>query len=279
MCEDFNMDQTPPNSIASRKSIIVGSSVALVIGATLMILLHETAHAVTGMILGYAHPVQLPFAVDHGPDISDRDHIIALLAGPAFSLGSGVVGVVIDRIVTPFLTRPFWRMVWLWTIFTSIQEGLGYLQISGILQAGDTAQAFALLDAEPIAYILATTLGWICLPLTAWLFAIAIRPMSATLGDKRNLAVWPWMIGTGVLLVLMATYVLLSASFDPSVVMAVLAGALAVGVYAPMSMMFGTQRFGAERSPQMPLPATGGLILLVLLVVANLVLTRGWFWP
>lgn len=267
------MDQT------SRKSIILGSSLALVIGATIMILLHELAHAVTGMILGYAHPVQLPFAVDHGPEISDQDHVVTLLAAPAFSLGSGLIGVVIDRFVTPLRNRPFWRMVWLWTIFTSIQEGLGYFQISGILQAGDTAQAFALLDAPPIAYILATTIGWICLPLTAWLFAIAIRPISSTIGDKRDLAVWPWMIGTAVLLVLMGAYVLLSPSFEASVVVAVMAGALAVGVYAPMSMMFGTKRFGAEESPAMPFPAVDGLILLIILIIVNLVLTRGWLWP
>src|SRR5690606_12610215 len=154
--------------------------------------------------------------------------------------------------------RPFWRMVWLWVIFTSIQEGLGYLQISGILQAGDTAQAFALLEAPPLAYILATTIGWVCLPLTAWLFAVAIRPMVSTVDDKRDLTVWPWMIGTGVLLVLMAGYVLLSPSFDPATVVAVMAGALAVGVYAPMSMMFGTRRVGADRPPTMPFPALDG---------------------
>ena len=44
-------------------------------------------------------------------------------------------------------------------------------------------------------------------------------------------------------------------------------------------MMFGTEKVGADKPLTMHWPATGGLILLVVLVAVNLVLTQGWIWP
>jgi magnesium-transporting ATPase (P-type) len=221
----------------------------------------------------------VPFAVDYTPEPGTSAHVIALLAGPAFSLVSGAIGIAVDRIAVPLLGRPFWRMVWVWTIFTSVQEGLGYLQITAIMGAGDTAQAFDLMGLSSGALITATIIGWAGLPVTAWLFAGAIRPMCSTVREKRALAVWPWIIGTVVLLVLMTIYVLLGPVKDAGVIVAVLAGALAVGIFAPISMMFGTEKVGADKPLTMHWPATGGLILLVILVAVNLVLTQGWIWP
>lgn len=267
---------SPP--VSRRSHLILASSLALVIGATIMILLHETAHAIAGAVMGH-HPLQLPFAVDYGPLPPAEDHVISLLVAPAFSLISGLVGVAIDARYELFTRRPFWRLVWLWTLFTSIQEGFGYLQISGLFQAGDTAQAFELLDAPPSWYIVATTVGWICLPLTAWMFAGRIRSMASSDRDKRAIAVWPWMIGTGVFVALMGVYVVLSPISDATVIVAVMAGAIAVGVYAPMSMMFGAKRFGATSSPVIAWPPIGGIALAVILIAFNLTLNLGWFWP
>lgn len=261
-----------------RSHTILGSSLAFVIGATIMILLHETTHAVTGALQGY-HPTQLAFAVDYTPPPPTTPHVIALLAGPAFSLLSGVAGIVVDRFVTPFRDRPFWRLVWLWTLFASVQEGLGYLQITAILQAGDTAQAFDLLEAPPAAYVIATVVGWAGLPLTAWAFSVPIRALASSVDDKQDLATWPWLIGTGGLLVLMTLYVLLSPVNEPATIVAVLAGALSIGVYAPMSMMFRTKQCDAPHPPSMPWPPVAGLITLGAFVVLNLLLTQGWFWP
>lgn len=212
LCDDGGMERGWPRK---RSHTILGSSLAFVIGATIMIFLHETAHAVTGALQGY-HPTQLAFAVDYTPPPPTTAHVIALLAGPAFSLLSGVAGIVVDRFVTPFRDRPFWRLVWLWTLFASVQEGLGYLQITAILQTGDTAQAFDLLEASPTAYVIATVVGWAGLPLTAWAFSVPIRGLASSVDDKQDLTTWPWLIGTGGLLVLMTLYVLLSPVNDPA---------------------------------------------------------------
>lgn len=260
-----------------RSRIILGSSLAFVIGATIMIFLHEASHAVAGAVQGY-HPQQLPFAVGYSPEPPDRASVIALLAGPVFSLASGVVGVLVDRRWRPFRDRPLWRLVWLWTVFASIQEGLGYLQVTAFLEAGDTGQAFALLDLPPSAYIAATVIGWIGLPITAWIFAAPIRELASSESDRTALTVWPWLIGTAGLVALMAVYVVLSPINDVSTIVAVLAGAMAIGVYAPMSMMFRSGG-GAAQPPVIGWPPTGGLVLLAALVAGNLLLTQGWIWP
>lgn len=262
----------------TRRQIVLGSSLGFVIGTTIMILLHETAHAVAAAVQG-SHPTQIPFAVDHTPALPDSQQVVVVLAGPVFSLLSGLIGILVDRFAVPFRERPFWRMVWLWTLFTSVQEALGYLQITALLEAGDTAQALDLLDAPPIAFVTFTVVGWAGLPLLAWLFANRIRGLASSESDKTALAVWPWLNGTGGMLALMTVYALMGPVSDPDVIVAVLAGVIGIGVFAPISMVFESKRFGATTSPAMSWPPSGGLILLAALVAFNLTLTRGWFWP
>ncbi|MBE8147158.1 hypothetical protein IOD13_17340 [Brevibacterium casei] len=49
---DTSLERLPTSH---RDRLILGASLAFVIGATIMILLHETSHAVMGALLGY-HP-------------------------------------------------------------------------------------------------------------------------------------------------------------------------------------------------------------------------------
>jgi len=269
----MNADAAP-----GRSPLVLGSALGLVLGASIMILLHETSHAVAGALQGY-RPLQLPFAVDYTPEPTVPAHVRALLAGPVFSLVSGVLGLVVDRVARPFQGRPFWRMAWLWTVFASIQEGLGYLQVTALMPAGDTAQAFTLLGLPPAAFIAASIVGWALLPLTAWVFSVPMREMAATVADRQALATWGWLLGTGALCVLMGLYVLVSPISDPGVIIAVLAGAASIGIYAPMSMMFHSSAADAERAPRMPWPPRGGLLLLGALIGINAVLSLGVLWP
>lgn len=252
--------------------------VAFVTGATIMILLHESSHAVTGALLGY-QPTQLPFAVTFTPDQPPMAAAVTAFTGPVFSLVTGLIGVVIDRLVQPFENRPYWRLVWLWTVFASLQEGFGYFLITGIAPAGDTAQAFTLWALPTWTFYAAAAFGVGGQFLTAWLFAPPVSRLSATLSDKRAIAVWTWAWGTPVVLVLMVAYVLLSPGIGAGGVFAVLAGAVAIGVYAPMSMMFGSRRFLAASSPSLPRRPLAGYVVLAALVGVNLILTTGVWWP
>ena len=182
-------------AIADRTTLIRHGSAAFVTGATIMILLHETSHAVAGALLGYG-VVQLPFAVSYEPDPAAADAALTAIAGPLFSIVSGFVLYAVDRIVRPFRQRPYWRLVWLWTVFASLQEGFGYFLIAGIAPAGDTARAFTLWGLPTWVFLAATAVGVGGLFLTARLFADPVIELSSSITDRRALSVWPWLYGT-----------------------------------------------------------------------------------
>ena len=264
--------------IADRTTLIRHGIVAFVTGATIMILLHEASHAVAGAVLGYG-VVQLPFAVSSMPEPGAADAALTAITGPVFSIVSGLLLYGIDRVVRPFRARPYWRLVWLWTVFASLQEGFGYFLITGMIPAGDTARAFTLWGLPTWTFFAATAFGIGGLFLTARLFADPVIELSSSITDRRAISVWPWLYGTIVLVLLMGLYVIISpALVSAGDVVAVMAGALAVGVYAPMSMMFRSGQVEATEPLRLPRHPVGGYVLLGALVVVNLILTRGWLW-
>ena len=83
---------------ADRRTVIRHGIVAFVTGATIMILLHEASHAVAGAALGYG-VVQLPFTVSYAPGPTAADAALTAIAGPLFSIASGLVLYAVDRVV------------------------------------------------------------------------------------------------------------------------------------------------------------------------------------
>ncbi len=260
-----------------RGTLIRNGVVAFVTGATIMILLHETSHAVAGAVLGYG-PTQLPFAVGYTPEPPAGAAALTAIAGPLFSLVTGFGLYAVDRRIRPFRARPYVRLVWLWTLFASLQEGFGYFMIAGLVPAGDTARAFTLWDLPTWMFFAATAFGIGGLFLTARLFADPVIELSSSITDRRAISVWPWLYGTIGLVLLMGLYVVASPAVGAGDVVAVMAGAVAVGVYAPMSMMFRSGQVGASEPPRLPRHPTAGYVLLGVLVLVNLILTRGWLW-
>src|SRR5690349_18577029 len=105
-------DQGRPTA---RSVLIRNGVVAFLTGAAIMVLLHESSHAVAGWLLGY-RPTQLPFAVTFEPEPPARDVAVTAITGPLFSLVTGLLAVVVDCAVRPFSTRPYARLVWWWTV-------------------------------------------------------------------------------------------------------------------------------------------------------------------
>lgn len=241
-----------------------------------MVLLHETSHAVAGALLGYV-PTQVPFGVGLTPEPPPDAEAIAAITGPIFSLTSGLVGLAIDVAAQPFRSRPFWRLVWLWTIFLSIQAAVGYFVVVGILPAGDTATAFAAWGVPAWVYIVTTVLGIGAMFANGWLFSRPVIAMTTNMTEKYAIAFWPWITGTIGFAVLMTLYVLITPGVDEDAIITVLAAVPGAAVFAPISMMFGTNRFEATAPIELKRPIAG-VVVLVALVVVNLVLTRGWIW-
>lgn len=255
---------------------LAGSTLAYVLAAGLVILLHETSHAVAGMTLGAA-PVQMPFAVHYDPELSGRGTAIAALTGPAFSLVSGLILMSIRS----WRRSGFWGLLFSWFAFLSAEEGFGYFTISG-LGAGDTSRALGALDAGPIVYVFCTAFGVAGLFFLAWRWVRHALDFCSDFGQYRIVSMWTWIIGTVVFTALMAVYAALTSGIDPDERFAVLLGAFSLGVFSPLSFIYRGRRRAigyVDVAPVFTRPALlTGAGILVFMVVLNLILTRGVGW-
>jgi hypothetical protein len=256
--------------VTTRGMLLLNSTVAFIVAGSLTILLHETSHAIAGIALG-AQAIQSPFAVDYLPALTDHQQVLTALTGPIFSLVSGLVAMQFR------LFRGFWTLVWGWFGVLSAEEGFGYFTIAGIVRVGDTGTAMKLLQAPHWTYWLCFVVGIAGLFLLAWRFSGFVVAVSRDVSDERAICVWPWIYGTLSLTALMAVYVLLTPGVSSAAVVAVMAGVVAIGVFAPMSMMF-SKRPLATSALAVPVRPRAGLVLLAVLIVLNLALTRQLHW-
>jgi hypothetical protein len=74
--------------------------------------------------------------------------------------------------------------------------------------------------------------------LLAWRFSRFVVTVSRDVADERVICVLPWIYGTLGLTALMAVYVVLTPGVSSAAVVAMMAGAASIGIFAPMSMMF-----------------------------------------
>jgi len=247
---------------------------AFLTGVAINVFLHESSHSVAGALMGY-RPTQVPFAVEYRPDPTTADQALGAITGPIFSVVSGLIGVLVDRLVRPFRHHPYLRLVWLWTVFCSLQEGVGYFCITAIIPAGDTGSAFNAWNLPVWAFMIATAAGIGGQFLAAYLFSEPMAKLTSTMQERRTIAFHTWIFGTIGAIVLTVIYLLLTPGIDIGSIIGVVAGTIACGVFAPMSMMFRTRRTEAERPFEIPRLPLGGVIAMILIIAFNLFLTRG----
>ncbi|AXH97192.1 zinc metalloprotease [Ornithinimicrobium avium] len=260
------------------RNLVVHASVALVAAHLVVVLLHELAHVAAGVALGFSNEL-FPFGVVHSPEPDDGRDVVMLLAGPVFSLVTGLLAMTFQ----PFRRGPGQaHLLWLWFAGMSTMEGIGYLMLTPF-GVGDTGTAADLLDVPALVSWGALAVAVLGTVGTArWFAGPAVRHTAGDLGSLRAFTFYPWIVGTVVVLALNALNLVLvgdalGPEMGPGVVVAVLMGAFALGVFAPMAMPFTTavQRRdpGAAGSEPMALPRVPvlGLVLLVVVVLVNLV--------
>ena len=256
--------------------LITRSTLAYLLAVTVVLLLHETSHAIAGITQGSA-AVQLPFAVGYRPELGTTSSIIATATGPLFSLVSGVILIWFR----PWRRSPFWGLAFSWFAFLSAEEGFGYFTISG-LGAGDTSVVLGLLDAPGWIYILCTIFGIAGLFFLALCWVPHAADFSTDIDEYRAISMWTWIFGTIIITLLTLLYVLLSPGVPADDSIAVMLGAFSLGVFAPLSFIYDKRRdavgFAAERPRFGRGAVTTGLVVLILLVIGNLLLTRGLVW-
>lgn len=269
----------PATPAPSVRDLVVHASVTFVAAHLLVVLLHELAHVTAGLALGFSNEL-FPFGVVHSPEPGRWQDAVMLLAGPAFSLVTGLLALVVQ----PFRAgRGQAHLLWLWFAGLSVMEGVGYLMLTPF-GVGDTGSAAVLYEVPALV-------TWACLAVavvgTVWMAArFAVPAVRHTAGDMTSLRAftfYPWMVGTIVVLALTAlNLVLVGDALGPElnagVVVAVLMGAFALGVFAPMAMPFttGVQRRDPDLAGSEPLVLprvpTLALALAVVIVLVNLVL-------
>ncbi len=185
------------------------TAILLYIAAYLLtIVLHELAHATMALALG-DHPVLYNTSVQNtNPQLSNAAHVLIAAAGPVFSLVQGLT-------LLPLLRRSrgsgAGSLFWLYMCVFGLINFFGYLLIAPLVAGGDTGQIVARLHVPAAAQWAVAAGGLLGLSLligsTAPLFlrhlstAAQAAPAARTSG-MRALLLWPWLVGSVVLVLL-----------------------------------------------------------------------------
>ncbi len=246
------------------------SSVAYVLANMLVIILHEGAHTVAGVLQGY-RATQFTGEVRFTPDQPASALAVTALAGPLFSLVSGLLAMAFR----PFRGHGFAQLLWVWAAFLSAEEGFGYFTIAPIITAGDTGAALAALAAP-------WWVGWVCMAFgiaglffLARQFAVRGVRFARDLFEIRAFCYYPWLIGTGVSVALSAAYLALTPGTSSDAVFAILIGSASLGVFAPMAMMFWQKVTTPKELLELGLPRAGITAAIAVALGNLLILTRG----
>lgn len=266
-------DNTPDPAEHLRRSLLFNNLLAALIASAVMVFVHELAHLVAGLALG--HPGTLfAFGVSHHGDPSQSDQAAMALAGPAFSLVSGIV----MAIWMPLRRRAhFGHLIWLWFAFTSVQEGVAYLCLTPF-GVGDTGSAATLLNIPLPLQFLALAMGIGGMFANARAFAPHLaRHAGADQADRNAMSLFVWLYGILASVLLSVLYLAIAPmDVSPGDQIAVIAAGTALLVFAPMANLFRRQVAAVAHEPLrlQPVPVAG-LGVLVLLVVGNALLSLG----
>jgi hypothetical protein len=255
----------PPDRTRDRQ-LLAGSSLALTLAAPVAITLHELAHAVAGLALGSA-AVLRSNSVTYVPELVPTDQVLAAAAGPVFSLVFGAVVLLTLRNVG----RGFGRLLALWTGLVSLQNFAGYLLIAPFARVGDTGQILAILDAPAVVYLGCAVLGVALTLLNARLLAGQVTRYARSQDELRHLVLLPWLIGTAITIAL-TLLDNIGAGVSGSDVVVIVAGAVAVAIFAPVFTFFYRRLHPPYeelllRTPVVPLVLTVTVAVLVAVVL------------
>lgn len=174
--------------------LLLNSAVAFALALMTMVTLHELAHAVTALSLGLNATLHSG-SVDVPDYRSDSEHITTALAGPFFSLISGLLILALPR-----FGRGFWRLFVMWLGLLSVQEVVGYLMTAPFVTFGDIGAALRLAGAPFWTFIVCFLLGLARMVLlgraaTRRLLEFTREGIDSTADQLRSLGLFAWLLG------------------------------------------------------------------------------------
>lgn len=253
------------------RALTTSSTLALILASVVNSLLHESAHAVAALAYGLT-PTLSSFSVDVAEPTTPHQEVVIALAGPLFSLVMGLTLMVVAR----RWGSGFGRLFWLWLAFLGVMNFVGYCFIAPFARGGDTGQALALLQAPGWVFVLVAAFGVAGQFWLARRFAVEVARYAETKTQQRQLAYFPWLLATAVVVV--QTLVELIALRVPALYFVpVLAYAFAFAIFAPMQFIFSDRvRRGAPSEPlrlgtRQPaaIAVTAGAVVLDVLLAAT----------
>jgi hypothetical protein len=252
------------------KAMLGNATVAYVLAQMLVIVLHESAHALAGLVQGY-QATQYTGEVRFAPEQSSSALILTALAGPVFSLSSGLVAMRIR----PFGGRGFAQLLWIWLAFLSAEEGFGYLIIAPTVPVGDTGTVLTELHAPSWVGWVVMVVGIGGLVFLAQQFAGRVARHCRDFFEFRAWCFQSWILGTFVTVALQAAFLALTPGTSAGAVVAIMIGAASLGLFAPMAMMFRPGAINGAEQLALGVPLGGILAAAFLALVNLLVLTHG----
>jgi hypothetical protein len=183
----------------TNRNLLLNSSVAFALALLVMIMIHESGHALAAISFGL-HPVVRPFSVDYAA-ATNAQNIATDLAGPLVSLVSGGLILVIAR-----GGRGFWGLFWLWLGLQSVQEFSGYLTTAPFGGVGDIGDALHTLNAPLwVGYVSCVVglIGTFLLGRVATLRFLRFTDPAAPIPNQmRSVGLFAWLAGVLVGLIL-----------------------------------------------------------------------------
>jgi hypothetical protein len=261
--------RTSPPDRARNRLLLSSSALALTLAAPIAVTLHELAHAVTGLVLGSA-VVLSSNSVTYVPELSPSDEVLAAAAGPVFSLVLGAAVFLALR----SSGRGFGRLLALWTALVSMQNFAGYLLIAPFAQVGDTGQIMGILGAPTVAYVVSAVLGVALTLLNSRLLAGQVTRYARSQDELRHLVLLPWLIATAITIAL-TLLDSLGAGLSDGHLPVIVAGAVAVAIFAPVFTFFYRPLHPPYEQLQLRTPLVPLVVTVVLVVVIAVVLGPG----
>lgn len=186
------------------RPLLVNATCLYVVAYLATIITHEVAHAVVSVGLGGRPVLYNTYVTNTNQALPGLAQGLVAVAGPLWSLAQGVVLLSWAR---RSAVRGLWGLLGLLGGVFGIINFFGYLMIAPLVPGGDTGQLVALLHVPAWgqwagAGAAALGLLWVITgtgPLFRRLVPAGALP---SLAAMRSLLLWPWLVGSVVLVAL-----------------------------------------------------------------------------
>lgn len=247
------------------------SSLALMLGGTVAILVHEIVHWLVGAAYGVQSTLY-QYGTTTTPPLSGVPEAVTALSAPVASM---VLGAVAAWWLPLRRRGGFLHLLWVWTAFVSLAEGVNYL-VTGPFGVGDVYTGVEQLGLPDWATIPLACVGIAAMFANARWFAAFVHEWAGDdIPAMRAYAFFPWLVASPIMVLLQVLSLAISTRpLEPGEAIIVGIAWISLGVFAPMSLIFAPKLTGPISPLTLPPVPRPGIVILCALLLVNLVVLR-----